>query len=138
MGEGCIERSFHPPHLTDLGTMKAYVVCLLVASAVLSACAPDSASDRSEPSVVHEVAMFRGGPTHAGVYETEGVEQEPSIVWSFATGGRVLSSPAVTGDRAYFGAWAYDVASDPSSHRLHALSRERRQSIRLLANRRFG
>jgi len=47
--------------------------------------------------------MFRGGPTHAGVYETEGVEQEPSVLWRFATGGRVLSSPAVTGGRAYFG-----------------------------------
>ena len=47
--------------------------------------------------------MFRGGPTRTGVYETEGVEQEPSIVWSFATGGRVLSSPAVIGDRVYFG-----------------------------------
>jgi len=47
--------------------------------------------------------MFRGGPTHLGVYETEGVEQEPTVLWRFDTGDRVVSSPAVTGARAYVG-----------------------------------
>ena len=83
--------------------MRTHGICLLVASVALSGCAPDREPDSGEPSVVLEVAMFRGGPTHTGVYETEGVEQEPSVLWSFATGGRVLSSPAVTDDRAYVG-----------------------------------
>jgi len=82
--------------------MRAHVISTLAALAVLSACAGGSAPDRSEPSSA-EVAMFRGGPTHAGVYETEGVAQEPSVLWTFATGGRVFSSPAVIGGRAYFG-----------------------------------
>ena len=83
--------------------MRVIASCTLVAFAVISACAADTAPGRPEPSVAPEVAMFRGGPTHAGVYETDGVEQEPTVVWRFATGGRVLSSPAVTGDRAYVG-----------------------------------
>jgi outer membrane protein assembly factor BamB len=47
--------------------------------------------------------MFRGGPEHTGVYETEGVEEEPVVLWKFAAGGRVLTSPAVIGGKVYFG-----------------------------------
>ena len=58
-------------------------------------------------------AMFRGGPTHEGVY------QSPSptlgtLVWKFKTKGRVLSSPAVSGDRVYVGS---------SDGRLYAIDR---------------
>jgi outer membrane protein assembly factor BamB len=71
--------------------------------AALCACSADPAPDSPASSVVQEIAMFRGGPTHLGVYETEGVEQEPTVLWKFDAGDRVFSSPTVTGGRAYFG-----------------------------------
>ena len=51
----------------------------------------------------NETAMFRGDPQHTGVYLTEGIEEAPSVLWKFATGGRVLSSPAVVDGVAYIG-----------------------------------
>ncbi len=69
----------------------------------LGACSTGPAADSAGPSAAPEIAMFRGGPAHVGVYETEGVEQEPTALWKFKTGGRVLSSPAVIGGRVYFG-----------------------------------
>lgn len=83
--------------------MRASFTSTLAAAAVLSACVPDAVPEGPAPSMGSEVAMFRGGPTHTGVYETAGVEQEPSVLWRFATGGRVLASPAVIGNRAYIG-----------------------------------
>jgi outer membrane protein assembly factor BamB len=48
------------------------------------------------------VAMFRGDPAHSGVYVGGG----PTIVgmqWRVATGGDVIASPAVLGNRVYVG-----------------------------------
>ena len=59
--------------------------------------------------------MFRGDPRHAGVYLTEGIAEAPSVLWKFATGGRVLSSPAVAGGIAYVGSddgFLYAVATE--------------------------
>lgn len=53
-------------------------------------------------AVVAQDAMFRGGPTHEGVYASASPTLK-SLVWKFKTGGRVLSSPAVSGDRVYVG-----------------------------------
>ena len=50
-----------------------------------------------------ETVMFRGDPRHTGVYLTEGVEEAPGVLWMFATGGRVMSSPAVAERVAYVG-----------------------------------
>ena len=66
--------------------------------------------------------MFRGGPTRTGVYETEGVEAEPSVLWRFATSGRVLASPAVIDGRAYIGSddgalYAIDIATGDEAWR---------------------
>jgi outer membrane protein assembly factor BamB len=47
-------------------------------------------------------AMFRGGPTHEGVYDSPAPALS-ELAWKFRTGGRVLSSPAVLGDRVYVG-----------------------------------
>jgi outer membrane protein assembly factor BamB len=46
--------------------------------------------------------MFRGGPTHLGVYDSPAPTLR-DLAWKFHTGGRVLSSPAVQGDRVYVG-----------------------------------
>lgn len=58
-------------------------------------------------------AMFRGGPTHEGVYASASPTLA-SVVWKFKTGGYVLSSPAVSGD------WVYVGSSDG---RLYAIDR---------------
>lgn len=58
-------------------------------------------------------AMFRGGPTHEGVYASASPTLA-SVVWKFKTGGHVLSSPAVSGD------WVYVGSSDG---RLYAIDR---------------
>ncbi len=51
---------------------------------------------------VAQDAMFRGGPAHEGVYDSPAPTLQ-SVVWKFKTQGRVLSSPAVSGDRVYVG-----------------------------------
>ncbi len=58
-------------------------------------------------------AMFRGGPTHEGVYPSP-APTLASLVWKFKTEGRVLSSPAVSGGRVYVGS---------SDGRLYAIDR---------------
>lgn len=47
--------------------------------------------------------MFRGDPTHTGVYATEGPRQFNGVKWAFKTEGWVLSSPALSGGLVYFG-----------------------------------
>ncbi len=64
-------------------------------------------------TVLAQDAMFRGGPTHAGVYASASPTLG-SVVWKFKTGGFVLSSPAVSGD------WVYVGSSDG---RLYAIDR---------------
>lgn len=49
-----------------------------------------------------QAAMFRGGPTHEGVYASPSPTLA-TLAWKFKTGGRVLSSPAVSGGRVFVG-----------------------------------
>ena len=57
-------------------------------------------------------AMFRGNSEHSGVYAADGVPKLTGVKWQFHTKGQVLSSPAIAGDRLYFGS---------SDHCLYAL-----------------
>jgi outer membrane protein assembly factor BamB len=57
-------------------------------------------------------AMFRGNPEHSGVYDAAGIPKLTGIKWQFQTNGQVLSSPAIAGDKIYFGS---------SDHLLYAL-----------------
>ncbi len=57
--------------------------------------------------------MFRGGPTHEGIYASPSPTLG-SLVWKFKTGGRVLSSPVVSGARLFVGS---------SDGRLYAIDR---------------
>jgi outer membrane protein assembly factor BamB len=60
---------------------------------------------------VAEPNMFRGGPSHLGVYSgTAGIS---TVKWKFQTGGKVFSSPAVVDGVVYFGS---------SDHNVYALS----------------
>jgi outer membrane protein assembly factor BamB len=53
-------------------------------------------------SVFAQDAMFRGGPTHEGVYPSS-PPTLANLVWKFRTAGRVLSSPVVSGDAVFVG-----------------------------------
>jgi outer membrane protein assembly factor BamB len=46
--------------------------------------------------------MFRGEPTHRGVYDSR-PPALAALAWKFHTGGRVISTPAVVGDAVYVG-----------------------------------
>jgi outer membrane protein assembly factor BamB len=49
------------------------------------------------------VTMFRGGPTHNGVYAVASGKALVGIQWRFVTDGDVISSPAVVGPTVYVG-----------------------------------
>ncbi len=88
------------------------------------------------PDATAQTAMFRGGPEHRGVYASAAPSLS-ALVWKFRTNGRVLSSPAVSGDVVYVGStdgslyainrgdgvvrWKFDtrgpVSSSPAVHR---------------------
>ena len=47
--------------------------------------------------------MFRGNLQHTGIYDATGVPRFNQIKWTFHTGGRVISSPAVSNGIIYVG-----------------------------------
>jgi len=47
--------------------------------------------------------MFRGGLEHTGVYPGTAPRHEPKLKWQFATGGQVISSPAIANGMVYVG-----------------------------------
>ena len=49
-----------------------------------------------------QTAMFRGGPEHLGVYASAAPTLE-TVAWKFRTAGRIISSPAVSGNTVYVG-----------------------------------
>src|SRR5258707_5211538 len=48
-------------------------------------------------------AMFRGNPSHTGVYDAVGVPKLTGVKWKFHTNGLVISSPAVANGTVYVG-----------------------------------
>jgi len=48
-------------------------------------------------------SMFRGGPTHTGVYASPGPRAFHGIKWKFATGDRIVSSPVWSEGAIFFG-----------------------------------
>jgi outer membrane protein assembly factor BamB len=48
-------------------------------------------------------SMFRGDPTHSGVYAGEGPRQFHRVKWKFPTGNRIVSSPVIDNKKIYFG-----------------------------------
>src|SRR5688572_14122968 len=69
---------------------------LLIAVAVMLALAPGGLLAEDWP-------MFRGNDARTGATTNPGPAPPVAILWQFATGGAVTSSPAVTGDVVYFG-----------------------------------
>ena len=48
-------------------------------------------------------SMFRGDPSHSGIYSGTAPRQFHRVKWKFATGDRVVSSPVIDGKTIYFG-----------------------------------
>ncbi|HET7458662.1 MAG TPA: PQQ-binding-like beta-propeller repeat protein [Gemmatimonadaceae bacterium] len=83
---------------------------LLALAAASSAPPPASAQQRASAA-----AMFRGGPSHAGVYEGGG-STLVGLAWRVPTSGDVVSSPAIAGGVVYVGSndgslYAFDLAT---------------------------
>lgn len=51
-----------------------------------------------------DVSMFRGGPTHGGVYSGS-VPSSVQVKWQFKTDGRIYSSAAIVNGVVYFGSF---------------------------------
>lgn len=66
-------------------------------------------------TVAAQDAMFRGGPTHEGVYASA-APTLATLAWKFRAGGRLLSSPAVSGARVFIGS---------TNGRLYAVDRDK-------------
>lgn len=73
----------------------------LLAAASLSCAVACRALEGDLPSP--DTAMFRGGPTHPGVHAASGAPELGGVRWVVRTQGPVRSTPAVAGDRIYFG-----------------------------------
>src|ERR1700747_2373893 len=48
-------------------------------------------------------SMFRGDAVHSGSYSGPAPRQFHRVKWKFATGDRIVSSPAIKGKAIYFG-----------------------------------
>lgn len=59
--------------------------------------------------------MFRGGAAHLGFYDSPAGASLVGLAWRFPTGGAVISSPAISGNRVYVGS---------GDGKLYALDRE--------------
>ena len=75
-------------------------LCLIIVMAVASGASFATAADS---------AMFRGGPTHNGVYTGTPPPLDSKVKWRFETNGRIISSPAVSGGAVYFGSFDGDL-----------------------------
>ncbi|HKV73606.1 MAG TPA: PQQ-binding-like beta-propeller repeat protein [Gemmatimonadales bacterium] len=87
--------------MTSVGSLRLLCVGLLT----LVALAESVQAQEQSPA-----AMFRGGPTHAGVYSTKAGRTLAGLEWRFATGGSVISSPAIAHGVVYVGSgdgWLY-------------------------------
>ena len=59
----------------------------------------------AEIAAAQSTAMFRGGPTHPGVYEGRLPGPAVTVKWKFQTEGRIISSAAVVNGTVYCGSF---------------------------------
>jgi outer membrane protein assembly factor BamB len=85
---------------SPLRACRPVLALLLVASpAAAQSSTPVEFRTRWSP----EAVMFRGDPSHRGVYPVGGVPRLGGLAWRTATEGTVRSSPAVTRNRVFVG-----------------------------------
>src|SRR5712671_5219844 len=80
------------------------------------------------PSFAEDAWMFRGNPSHSGVYEASGVSRFGGVKWKVRTGGMLIGSPAVAQGKVYFGStdgslYAVDSESGVQQWKFDAKSR---------------
>src|SRR6266545_3606448 len=97
-------------------TMKLASPSFLLAATALSFAVACGALEGDLPA--SDSPMFRGGPTHPGVYAATGAPQLGGIRWVVRTQGPIRSTPAVAGGRIYFGSsdgnvYAVDLQGHP-------------------------
>ncbi len=85
------------------------ILVIGMACAVLMAC---------KSNTVYQTAYFHGDVRHSGFYETQGIDTLRGVAWSFKTGGRVFSSPVISGDELFIG------SDDGHVYALNALNGE--------------
>src|SRR5579884_122142 len=56
-------------------------------------------------AAAQSTAMFRGGPSHRGVYEGQLQGTSATVKWRFNTEGRIISSPAIVNGAVYVGSF---------------------------------
>lgn len=54
-------------------------------------------------AVLNAQGMFRGDPTHSGIYAGSGPRKLQGVKWRFSTGNRIVSSPVYSNGVLYFG-----------------------------------
>ena len=67
----------------------AFLIC-----AVLISC---------ESQTPYQSAYFHSDSAHSGFYETQGMDHLNGVAWVYKTGGRVFSSPVISGNRLFIG-----------------------------------
>jgi outer membrane protein assembly factor BamB len=81
----------------------ASTIAGLLVLALLVGFIPGHSIIRHAKGDMHEGFMFRGDLGHSGVFNST-VPANNTLLWSFETGSAIESSPAVHGDRIFFGA----------------------------------
>ena len=88
------------------------VFCLVIAFFVVNQCTDlivRVAEDVYSEPQNGDWAMFRRDPAHTGNAGTNSTLPEGTLKWTFATGGPIHSSPAVSGGTVYFGSRDYNI-----------------------------
>ncbi len=76
---------------------------LLLLSPLLLPTAPLPLHGQATTAGGEDAVMFRGGPEHAGVYETKGLDGYGGIRWRTPLPGPIRSTAVVAGDAVYVG-----------------------------------
>jgi outer membrane protein assembly factor BamB len=88
------------------------IMITLILAVVASAFVPNG-------NTAPDSAMFRGGPSHLGIYESPKTPSLDNVAWKFKTGAKILSSPLVYGDAVYTGSADHNIyAVDRASGQL--------------------
>lgn len=86
-----------------MGVKRPYAISRATIIA-LAACVASCGGEPSRPAAAPvPPAMFRGGHSQPGVYDTGGLDRLGGLAWRFRTDGPVRSSPTVSAGAVYFG-----------------------------------
>jgi len=66
------------------------------------ACSAPVISEASSVKALTD-AMFRGSPSHSGIYPSRNLPSLRKVAWRFRTGGRVIASPSISNGIVYIG-----------------------------------